>query len=139
MGRFLTPENFTGITDVDRLINEVETKVLLAVPALAVLRESDCPVPPHLDSYWTQVGVILTRIVTEWANQGYTGLRSATTGPFTKTWWLKAGRIDEADMAALRRIGQAVPGTASVGVGPVWSAPPVRSLGHLFGGRRARM
>jgi hypothetical protein len=131
MGLFLNPDDFTSIADAALLIDEAESAALREVPVLGTLQPSDPPVPPQHLSYWAQVGTVLTRVVKEWAAQGWEGTRSQTIGPFTKTWWSKAGKLD---LTALRRIGQLAQGEQTIGVSPRYAMPPTRPLGHLFNG-----
>ena len=129
MGIFLAPDDFPTIPDVADLIGEVETKAFVAAPALRQLTPDD--------NQWGEVTPILSRILKEWAAQGWEGVKSKTIGPFTKSWWLKAGRIDADDKAALRAIAATITGTRTTG--PRWSAPSTYSLGGLFETGRRRV
>jgi len=132
MGIFLNPADFAPapatITD---LIAEAETKALIAVPVLGSLTPDDDPAPGHAVSHWAQVGAILTRVVREWASQGYDPAKMKMVGPFQKSYWGLAGRFDKTTLADLRRIGDAIT-SASRRTGPRWSMPTTHSLSRLF-------
>ncbi len=129
MGLFLDLSDYDALDGAENLITEAESQIIREHPVLGTLRPDDPVVPPHTVSFWEQVRVILNRVVLAWDAQGWGGERSRTIGPFTKSWWREAGRMEKTELGSVAAWVQGNPGHPT---GPVFKRPVKRDPSYLF-------
>ena len=125
MGRFITPGTIIlGLSpaDSDKIITEVETKAVAAVPCLAKVTDPDV---------LTTIDSMLTRMVSEWVREAGK-IASQTTGPWSVSFVksaVLAGGFSPDDLWWLRKLSGCDQEEVAL---PRGSFPPPPNLAHLF-------
>lgn len=124
MGRFISATSIAELSDEDsaRIITEVETKALLAVPELDQVTDAD---------RLTTIDSMLIRVTNEWVREA-AKISQQTIGPWSYSFVaaaVQAGELATADKDWLRKLA-GLP--MARGVVPLGSYPAAPNLDYLF-------